>query len=992
MLQLHDLSNISGPIPWQFGNLTNLTYLYLGSNSLIGRIPPQLGNLRKLKELYLMLNHLNDAIPPELGQLENLEYLSLFSNSFKGSIPPHLGNLTNLKYLWILSSQLEGTIPAELGKLHNLQELDLSLNSKLSGPIPPELGQLVNLQLLKLFSMNLSGSIPKELGNMKLLQYLHAFSNGLSGVIPSELGQLQSLQDLHLYHNQLSGPLPVNLSKLQNLHSLILFTNKLSGDIPPELGELASLASLSLGDNRFTGYLPSTFGNLENLLYFEASPNYLIGAIPPTLGKLNKLIYLDLSKNRLSGNLPVELANCTKLQWIKLANNSLSGEVPMEYTSFRLLHSLTLAYNSFSGSLPAAFANHSSLVVLNLQRNHFSGRLPDAWARFENLRILSVGYNHLEGPLPIWLYSLKQLQLINLANNNFSGTISSQIIEMDGLKQNASMEDEANNLYKDDMTVELKGTELYFKYVWGIVISLDLSGNALSGVLPNELGSLSGLYNLNLSHNYFTGPIPATLGSVLTLESLDLSDNLLSGHIPQQLTSLTFLSFLNLSDNQLSGEIPKGNQFSLFLNGSYLGNADLCGYPLTSECEVSNTQGTGEHRTLTIKLVVGCVAGIATGIIVIALACYIISKRRQSEGLEALVFDKRIKISAQELSRATKRYNDANIIGRGGSSVVYKGTLQNGMVVAVKRLNMLSHPELQKTFLSEIIILGQIRHRNLVKIWGTLSTRHFKCLILEYLPNGNLDMHLYKDPCNLSWSDRLNIAIGVAHGLVYLHDNTGVGQVLHCDLKPSNILLDEDCEPHISDFGIARLISSRKDGCSSEPILRGSIGYVAPEYAYGEQLTEKVDVYSYGVVLLEMLTRKRPTSDTFGEDISLARWVQSAFHGNWIDVIDPVLCREVAEEKKNSEVYNLLVIAMLCVKEDPRDRPFMRDVMDALLHVKEGKPPYTPVDNLIFSPSSADVYGLSVLCSMGSVSNSSNLFSNDSESSSVALMANPVMQ
>lgn len=167
---------------------------------------------------------------------------------------------------------------------------------------------------------------------------------------------------------------------------------------------------------------------------------------------------------------------------------------------------------------------------------------------------------------------------------------------------------------------------------------------------------------------------------------------------------------------------------------------------------------------------------------------------------------------------------------------------------------------------------------------------------------------------------------------------------------------------------------------------------VCTEYAYGEQLTEKVDVYSYGVVLLEMLTRKRPTSDTFGEDISLARWVQSAFHGNWIDVIDPVLCREVAEEKKNSEVYNLLVIAMLCVKEDPRDRPFMRDVMDALLHVKEGKPPYTPVDNLIFSPSSADVYGLSVLCSMGSVSNSSNLFSNDSESSSVALMANPVMQ
>ncbi|KAI5055041.1 hypothetical protein GOP47_0030186 [Adiantum capillus-veneris] len=988
MLQLHDLPSLTGPIPSQLGNLTNLTYLYLGSNNLIGSIPLQLGNLHKLKELYLILNKLNGTIPAELGRLQNLEYLALFINKLEGSIPPHLGNLTSLKYFWCLSNNLEGTIPAELGNLRNLIELDLSYNYAISGAIPPELGQLNHLQALKLFQMNLSGSIPKELGNLSNLQHLYAFNNKLSGAIPPELGQLKRLINFNFYFNHLSGPLPVELAKLQNLENLVLFSNSLNGSIPPQLGDMKALLSLYLGDNVFTGNLPEKLGNLENLRYFEVSPNLLTGSIPGTLGKLKDLIYIDLSKNKFSGTLPEELANCTKLQWLRVSNNTLSGEIPIMYTLLQELHTLALANNRFIGSLPADFVNSSSLVVLDFQRNQFTGQLPDSWAQLENLRVLSVGYNHLEGSIPDWLWSLNLLQLINLANNNFSGTISSQISKAEGLKYNVSVVEENRNLYQDDLVVDLKGSEAYFKYLFSVVISLDLSGNMLTGTIPSEIGVLRGLFNLNLSGNALTGPIPHSLANVLTLQSLDLSDNSLSGEIPPQLTELTALAFLNLSYNQFSGRIPEGNQFDLFLNESYLGNPDLCGYPLSVKCAEGNNQDSLVNHSSTTKwkIIGGCVSGVVATACVIGLAWYLVLKKRKAgKSASIQIFDKRVSLSVKELLGATNNFSDSNIIGRGGSCTVYRGILSNNLVVAVKKLDNLSHQEGQSSFVSEFTVLGQIRHRNLVRILGTLATAHINCLVLEYIPNGDLDMHLHKDGCVLSWDRRLQVAIGVAQGLAYLHCDSGVGQILHCDLKPSNILLDEDYEPHISDFGIARLICAGKDGESAVEAFRGSFGYVAPEYAYGGKITAKGDVYSFGIVLLEMLSRKRPTSDAFAEATSMTLWAEAAFHTNWIDVIDPALTKELADEKLKHEIYSVLVIAMSCVKRAPADRPSMTDVLNALLYVRQGKPSQISFDELICS-ATPDKYGLAFLGDTSSDS-SSILLSADHTSQSAPFLS-----
>ena len=270
-----------------------------------------------------------------------------------------------------------------------------------------------------------------------------------------------------------------------------------------------------------------------------------------------------------------------------------------------------------------------------------------------------------------------------------------------------------------------------------------------------------------------------------------------------------------------------GNQFYSFRNDSYLGNANLCGHPLTLSCSLKVSESIAhEHGISKTKTIIICVVVVFICAIIAILAFLIAAKKWRKT--KVVTFDRRIKLSAREISRATNKYNDANIIGRGGSSTVYKGVLSSGMMVAVKKLNLHNSPEVEKCFVLESTTLGQIRHRNLVKIFGTLSSANTKCLILDYIPNGNLDLHLHTHTSNLSWDQRFNIALGVAQGLVYLHEETGFGRVLHCDLKPSNILLDEDFEAHISDFGIARMISSEIDRGVSMSGMQGSIGYVAP--------------------------------------------------------------------------------------------------------------------------------------------------------------------
>ncbi len=414
-------NQLSGSIPPELGNLTNLQSLVLQGNQLNGSIPPELGNLTNLQDLWLSSTQLSGSIPPELGNLTNLEFLDLYSNQLSGSIPPELGNLTNLEFLLLDSNQLSGPIPPELGNLTNLQGLWLYSN-QLSGSIPPELGNLSNLQRLELDGNQLSGSIPPELGNLTNLVSLWLDSNQLSGSIPPELGNLTNLFSLFLHSNQLGGSIPPELGNLTNLPSLWLSSNQLSGSIPPELGNLSNLQTLWLNSNQLSGSIPPELANLVNLTSLDLGKNQLSASIPPELGNLANLTSLDLDGNQLSGSIPPELGNLTNLVSLWLDGNQLSGSVPPELGNLTNLVSLLLSANQLSGSIPPELGNLTNLDSLWLHANQLSGSIPPELGNLTNLQRLWLYSNQLTGDLPSSFSNLTTISSLRLDYNGLSAS------------------------------------------------------------------------------------------------------------------------------------------------------------------------------------------------------------------------------------------------------------------------------------------------------------------------------------------------------------------------------------------------------------------------------------------------------------------------------------------------------------------------------------------------------------------------------------------
>eukprot|EP00261_Vitis_vinifera_P036839 XP_019078082.1 PREDICTED: putative receptor-like protein kinase At3g47110 [Vitis vinifera] len=458
------------------------------------------------------------------------------------------------------------------------------------------------------------------------------------------------------------------------------------------------------------------------------------------------------------------------------------------------------------------------------------------------------------------------------------------------------------------------------------ITTLDLSKNLISGYIPRRMGELQNLVNLCLSQNKLQGSIPVEFGDLLSLESMDLSQNNLSGTIPKSLEALIYLKHLNVSFNKLQGEIPDGGPFVNFTAESFIFNEALCGAPhfQVIACDKNNHTQSWKTKSFILKYIL-----LPVGSIVTLVAFIVLWIRRQDNTEIPAPIDSWLpgaheKISQQQLLYATNDFGEDNLIGKGSLGMVYKGVLSNGLTVAIKVFNLEFQGAL-RSFDSECEVMQGICHRNLIRIITCCSNLDFKALVLEYMPKGSLDKWLYSHNYFLDLFQRLNIMIDVALALEYLHHDCS-SLVVHCDLKPSNVLLDNNMVAHVADFGIARLLTETESMQQTKTL--GTIGYMAPEYGSDGIVSTKGDVYSYGILLMEVFARKKPMDEMFTGDVTLKTWVES-LSSSVIEVVDANLLRRDNEDlaTKLSYLSSLMALALACTADSPEERINMKDVV-----------------------------------------------------------------
>ncbi|RVW18905.1 putative LRR receptor-like serine/threonine-protein kinase [Vitis vinifera] len=891
--------------------MSSLLNISLSYNSLSGSLPMDIcyANL-KLKELNLSSNHLSGKVPTGLGQCIKLQGISLSYNDFTGSIPSGIGNLVELQSLSLQNNSLTGEIPQSLFNISSLRFLNLEINN-LEGEIS-SFSHCRELQVLKLSINQFTGGIPKALGSLSDLEELYLGYNKLTGSIPRDIGNLSKLEKIYLSTNSLIGSIPTSFGNLKALKFLQLGSNNLTGTIPEDIFNISKLQTLALAQNHLSGGLPSSIGTwLPDLEGLFIGGNEFSGTIPVSISNMSKLIRLHISDNYFTGNVPKDLSNLRKIEVLNLAGNQLTDEhltsevgFLTSLTNCKFLRTLWIDYNPLRGTLPNSLGNLSvALESFTASACHFRGTIPIGIGNLTNLIWLDLGANDLTGSIPTTLGQLQKLQRLYIAGNRIQGSIPNDLCH---LKNLGYLHLSSNKFLRDLLVLSLSSNFLTGNLPPEVgnmksITTLDLSKNLISGYIPRRMGELQNLVNLSLSQNKLHGSIPVEFGDLLSLESMDLSQKNLSGTIPKSLEALIYLKHLNVSFNKLQGEIPNGGPFVNFTAESFIFNEALCGAPhfQVIACDKNNHTQSWKTKSFILKYILLPVGSTVT---LVAFIVMWIRRRDNTEipaPIDSWLPGAHEKISQQQLLYATNDFE-------------FQGAL--------------------RSFDSECEVMQGICHRNLIRIITCCSNLDFKALVLEYMPKGSLDKWLYSHNYFLDLFQRLNIMIDVASALEYLHHDYS-SLVVHCDLKPSNVLLDNNMVAHVADFGIARLLTETESMQQTKTL--GTIGYMAPEYGSDGIVSTKGDVYSYGILLMEVFARKKPMDEMFTRDVTLKTWVES-LSSSVIEVVDANLLRRDDEDlaTKLSYLSSLMALALACTADSPEERINMKDMVVELKKIK----------------------------------------------------------
>ncbi|XP_058785407.1 probable LRR receptor-like serine/threonine-protein kinase At4g36180 [Vicia villosa] len=958
-LRFLDLSSnsFSGDIPGNFSSKSQLQLINLSHNDFTGQIPVTVGALQQLEYLWLDNNHLRGTLPSAISNCSSMVHLSVEDNSIGGLIPSTVGTMPKLQVLSLSKNQLSGFVPTTLfcnednnnknntnirivqlgfnmftgvsnprnGKCDNnfLEILDLKENHIIHTLFPSWLTNVKSLRTLDLSGNSFSGYLPQEIGDLFLLEELRISDNLLSGVVPSSIVKCRLLKVLDLRRNRLSGLIPYFLGELKSLKELSLGGNFFTGLIPKSYGVLSELEILDLSNNKLNGVLPLEIMQLGNLGVLNLSNNRFSGGISSRIGDLTALQVLNLSQCGFSGSVPATLGSLMKLRVLDLSKQNLSGEIPVEVFGLPSLEVVALDGNSLSGSVPEGFSSIASLRYLNLSSNDFVGNIPTTYGYLSSLVVLSLSHNFISDSIPNEIGGCSQLEVLQLQSNRLVGNVVPSVIShLSRLKE------------------------------------LNLGNNGIKGEIPDEISKCSALNSLDLSGNHLTGNIPQSLSKLSNLKALNLSSNQLTGEIPVDLSRISGLKYLNVSNNNLEGEIPQMLSSRFNDPSAFATNRRLCGKPLHRDCT--------KTRWLKRKRLIIIIGVAVAGLCFLALFCcgYVYSllrwrnklregvtgeKKRSSTsagsngdrnsrgsgengGPKLIVFNN--KITYAETLEATRNFDEENVLSRGKHGLVFKASYQDGMVLSIRRLPNGSTLIEENTFRKEAESLGKVKHRNLTVLRGYYAgpPPDVRLLVYDYMPNGNLGTLLQEasqqDGHVLNWPMRHLIALGIARGLGFLHSV----EIVHGDVKPQNVLFDADFEAHLSEFGLDRLTkvsvpTELAESSSSTTITVGSLGYVAPEAVLTGQVTKEGDIYSFGIVLLEILTGRKAVMFT-GQDEDIVKWVKKQLQKGLIsELLEPGLL-EIDQESSEWEEFLLGVkVALLCTAHDPLDRPSINDIV-----------------------------------------------------------------